>query len=344
MKKKPTTVLFDTRQRHWDQNPFVSLLAASFPKQTNAKGFSWSHALLGRYDVVHLHWPEYLTKHNRRYLRGISRLFMALWVFRIYVFRIPVVRTVHNKKPHDNLANKIDSLLLNLLEQRCRTSIWMQEPSLCGVPRPTNSTVIPHGDYRPWIDRIAPQPSFQDANTVRDLESSKRLLCFGILKAYKNIEEPISAIRQSPDIKVMFRIMGSVPDQTYVESLRRFAGDDSRIEIVPGRVPDAKLISEILVSDYVIVPYPDMFNSGVVLLALSLGRPVVLRENSITCALRDEFGSEWVHTYPDHFDRSVLESLFSAPTLEAAEPVWSERRSWTSIGQQHSELYQQHLP
>lgn len=344
MKTKPTIVLFDTRQRHWDQNPFISLLAASLPNDTYAKGFSWSQALLGRYDLVHLHWPEYLTKHNSWYLRGLSRLLTALWIVRIYTFKTPIVRTVHNKRPHDNLVNPIDSFLLNLLERRCRANIWMQEPALCGVPRPTDYSVIPHGDYRPWIDRIAPRLPLDDPASPKHLKLPMKLLCFGILKAYKNIEEPISAIRQSPDINTKFRIMGSAPDQSYIENLRTCAGADPRIEIEPGRVPDDQLISHILDSNYVIVPYPDLFNSGVVLLALSLGRPVVLRENPITRALREEFGSEWVHTYPDHFDRTVLESLFSAPPLEATAPFWGEWRSWRSIGQRHSDLYQQHLP
>lgn len=343
MKTKPTIILFDTRHRHWDQNPFISLLADSLPSHTLAIGFSWRRALLGKYDLIHLHWPEYLTKHSHWYLRGLARLLTILWIARIYTFKTPIVRTMHNKRPHDGLANPLDTFLMNRLEKACKAHIWMQEPALSGYANETDYSVIPHGDYLAWIDRIAPRLSYTDSSRAKKSESSKTLLCFGILKAYKNLEEPVSAVRGSPDINVKLKIMGSAPEQSYIEILRALGGVDPRIQIEPGRVPDDELISHILASDYVVVPYPDLFNSGVVLLALSLGRPVVLRENPISRALCEEFGSEWVHIYPDYFNRALLEALVSAPPIKAAAPFWGESRSWRSIGQKHSDLYRECL-
>lgn len=332
-------VLFDTRRRHWDQNPFISLLAGSLPNHTVAKGFSWKRALFGKYDVVHLHWPEYLTKHSRWYLRALSRLLTGLWLVRICTFNTPLLRTIHNKRPHDNLTNPFDRFLLTRLEKACKAHIWMQDPALSGLIDDTNYSVIPHGEYLPWIQRVAPKLSYAGNAATKHPETPITLLCFGILKAYKNLEEPIAAVLSSPDTKVKLRITGSAPDEFYIDTLRSAAAEDPRIDIQPGRVPDDELILHILASDYVVVPYPDMFNSGVVLLALSLGRPVVLRENPITRALCEEFGSEWIHIYPDRFDRTLLESLEAAPPIDAEAPIWGDWRSWQSIGQKHSDLY-----
>lgn len=340
----PLIVLFDTRHRHWDQNPFISLLADSLPNRTMAKGFSWRQALFGKYAVVHLHWPEYLTKHSRWYLRALSRLLTGLWLVRIRIFKTPLVRTIHNKRPHDSLTNPIDRFLLTQLEKACRVHIWMQDPELSGLTENTEYSVIPHGEYLPWIKRVAPNISYTHTAAAKHAGSKKTLLCFGILKAYKNLEEPIAAVLGSPDINMNLQVIGSAPDVAYIQTLRAAAEDDPRIQIQPGRVPDDQLISHILASDYVVVPYPDMFNSGVVLLALSLGRPVVLRENPITHALCEEFGSEWVRIYPDRFDRTLLESLESAPPPGGVAPSWGEWRSWDTIGKRHSELYQQYLP
>ncbi len=62
-----------------------------------------------------------------------------------------------------------------------------------------------------------------------------------------------------------------------------------------GFAPDADLVREISMSEMVVLPYRFMHNSGAVLLALSLDRPVLVPDNEVNRLLEIEVGSDWVH-------------------------------------------------
>lgn len=333
-------VLLDTRERHWDQNPFLAILGEAVEPSVKTYGFSWRRAIVGRYDTVHVHWPEYLTQHRRLVVRVSARILFAVWLFRISVQRIPVVKTIHNIRPHDGIGSRIDKNLLRLLDQMVVKQIWLQDPTVVGRAPTSAFTVIPHGDYSPWLKKLGFSAENPVASSIAERDEI-RLLCFGILKSYKNYLEPIDAVSQSPDLSVKLKITGDAPDEQYLSSLRSASRSDPRIELIPERSSDLELISDLEQCDIVVAPYPDMFNSGVVLLALSAGRPVAVKENAVTRALQKEFGQNWVYTYSDRFDASVLKDLvLQAPHMGGA-PRIVPQREWTAVGEQHTRLYRE---
>lgn len=336
------SVLLDTRSRHWNQNPYISLLSEALSPNTQLIGFSWRRALLGRYSVVHLHWPEYLTRHDSKLVRITARLFLFLWIVRISLTNTPIVKTVHNLAPHQKSTHKIDRLLLGQLQRLYCANVWLQEPELSGYRSSLTDVVIPHGNYNKWVREVVRTDQSQHLFTQRTSSIHLRLLCFGILREYKNIHEPIEALKSLPLANVMLKIAGAAPDSSYFSSLESSAAGDPRIELSAGRVSDAELVAIILASDVVVVPYADVFNSGVVLLALTLGRPVAMKSNQITEDLKSEYGHEWIITYRDTFDTEVLEQLLgSASELGGPVPPMSPKRSWTEIALKHQQVYKQ---
>jgi len=265
---------------------------------------------------------------------------LLLWIVRLSIQKKAVVRTVHNQRPHDAITGKWDRFLFDHLSCLSQHEIWLQDPALIDRSPKQPFTIVPHGLYTPWVNEVTmnAKAGLGDVSEVTDDRLS--LLVFGILKSYKNIHEPVKAVRDSRASSILLRIIGSAPDHEYLSHLRSIADNDPRIVITPGRVNDEALIEHILSSDIVVVPYPNMFNSGVVLLALSLNRPVAVQRNKITESLQQEFGPEWVFMYDDLFDSEALHFLQGAVhTLGAGSINHGTNRSWEGIGRSHVEIY-----
>ncbi|MBM4515638.1 hypothetical protein GS432_01345 [Rhodococcus hoagii] len=61
-----------------------------------------------------------------------------------------------------------------------------------------------------------------------------------------------------------------------------------RVSSALGFAPDADLVREISMSEMVVLPYRFMHNSGAVLLALSLDRPVLVPDNEVNRCSRSK--------------------------------------------------------
>jgi beta-1,4-mannosyltransferase len=93
-------------------------------------------------------------------------------------------------------------------------------------------------------------------------------------------------------------------------------------------------------AEMVVLPYRHMHNSGTVLYALSLGRPVLVPDNEINRALSDEVGPGWVHRFSDTLTGSSLAAAIVA--LRSAPPVGRpdlSAREWPAGGVGHLEAY-----
>ena len=97
-------------------------------------------------------------------------------------------------------------------------------------------------------------------------------------------------------------------------------------------------------SELVVLPYREMHNSGSVLAALSLGRPVLVPANAANERLAEEMGAGWVRTYRDDLTSAdlvaVLGSLREQPL--AGSPDLSARE-WSDAGEQHRAAFEQAL-
>jgi hypothetical protein len=92
-------------------------------------------------------------------------------------------------------------------------------------------------------------------------------------------------------------------------------------------------------ANLVVVPYDDLYNSGVVLLALSARRPVALRDNTISRALQAEFGKGWVILWSGDLDACTLQGVIGEAQAPRTALDMPQSRSWGSVGQQHRALY-----
>jgi beta-1,4-mannosyltransferase len=334
------TVLYDTRDRHFGQNPYLTLLRDSARPDVGVLGFSWRRALFGRYDLVHVHWPEYLLRPGRGWMRPCARALMRLWLWRLRVHATPMVRTMHDLKPLVGLSAAEGQLLQQVVDQTT-ARIWLTDPSgLDGAPgMGGEDVVIPHGDYLPWVaEQHGGDVPVADGQPLHDTFA---LLCFGILRPYKRFEQVITATAGlSDEMHAHLRVLGSAPEPDYLVTLFEAAGRaPTSVEVVARRASDAELSAALAAANLVVVPYDDLYNSGVVLLALSARRPVALRDNTISRALQAEFGKGWVILWSGDLDACTLQGVIGEAQAPRTALDMPQSRSWGSVGQQHRALY-----
>jgi beta-1,4-mannosyltransferase len=306
---------------------YVDHMVDSAPPEVDVRFFGWRVALFGHYDVFHVHWPELLIRDSRRpWLRIVKRRLLDLLLLRLRLARIPLVWTAHNLSPHESgTAPELRSL--RRFSRRIDLVIRLNPAS--PVADEWETVTILHGHYRQPFSRY-PMPPAEPG----------RLLYFGIIRPYKGVDTLIGAFSEIDDPSLRLRIVGE-PHPGQGEMVQSASSCDPRISSVLRFVDDRELVEEIRRAQLVVLPYRgSMHNSGSLVAALSLGRPVLVPESPTNDALSEEVGPSWVLQYGGELTSEVLEK---AAALTLTPPPGEPRlddRDWREVGRRHLEAYQ----
>ncbi|WP_371328289.1 glycosyltransferase [Demequina sp. NBRC 110056] len=201
-----------------------------------------------------------------------------------------------------------------------------------------DATVVPHPSYREWYGlRSAPDLPLERRNNV---------VHFGLLRPYKNIEELLDAWAGMPKSKGMstLSIVGDA-SPAYAAHLSVLVNRIDGAKLVPRRASDDELVSLISQSLLAVFPRRNTTNSGAVLLALSVGTPVLIEGNAHGQSLEKEFGSQWVKLFDAPLDATALEaSLVSVQSEGRAGWPDMSNRTWARTVDAHVDLYQRYAP
>jgi glycosyltransferase involved in cell wall biosynthesis len=205
---------------------------------------------------------------------------------------------------------------------------------------PAKVRVIPHGafDYLTRLPAEKPLPA--------ELEGAEGpvVLCFGLLRPYKGIENLIDAYARTNDASGgELWIVGN--PRMDVEPLRRQARESGRrIRFLTRFVGEAEIPAIFRRADLVALPYLDAEHSGVLYTALAFGKPLLLTTvggfpemaetgaarlvppgdvAALAAALRELLG-----------DEAARAELAAAATRAAAGPY-----SWDEAARKHMDLY-----
>lgn len=301
-------------------NPYVVQLARHLQAlpDVSVRTFRWTTALFGRYDVVHLHWPEILVTGSTPIRAAANQARFALLIARWWLTRTPVVRTVHNLRPHEG-ASRPARVLLRATDRLTTVRIHLNELT---PPGPVPHVVIPHGHYTDWYEPHAV------AGVV-----SGRVVTIGIVRAYKQVPHLIEVFRSSAPSNATLRVIGSVPDPLLREQVVATAAGDPRVALELQHVDDARFVAEVTSADLVALPYDGLHNSGLVLAALSLGRPVLVPDTATTRALAAEVGPGWVRTFAAPLDAAGLHDASTARVPDRLPDLTA--RGWEAAAASH---------
>ncbi|TFW00233.1 glycosyltransferase [Leifsonia flava] len=305
-------------------NPYLTQVLRRVPGVAQ-RAFTWRTALFGRYDVFHLHLPDVLfLRRSRVRSAGGALLFLAL-LLRLRLTGTALVRTAHNLAPHERrgvVANTLDRLSAR------GTALWIRLNDRTTVPDGAAVATILHGDYIEWFSG-RPHPPRQRG----------RLLFFGLIRPYKGVDDLVTAFQGLDDPDTALRIVGRATPELQAE-IEAAAVGDRRIDAAFEYVDDERLAEEVGEAELVVLPYREMHNSGVAILALSLGRPILVPENETNADLATEVGETWVQRFSGTVDAADLARALAAVRDLGTERPDLSRRSWSTVGSQHAQAYE----
>lgn len=321
-------VLYSVPAPSTASNPYTTMLARHIASDADVSFLSWGRALSSHQDVFHVHWPEAMVRHPRP-VRHLARVLAGFtYLLKARVTRTKIVQTVHNRNPHE-AGGVLERLFLRVLDRQIAVRIYLTDDGSALVPP---SLVIPHGDYREWEPYHVPHPTLKSG-----------VLFFGAIRRYKGLEAAIAAFRADPTFDQRLDIAGGVSDSKYQQEIFQLIGGDARIRFQPGRLSDADLAHRVRGASVVVLPYKDFYNSGAVLLALSLGTHVLLPRNPVTMQLQAEFGDEWVSLFDEPLSASDIRIAVQRSASASGEPNMAAR-SWNRIQEEHMNLYRRLRP
>jgi beta-1,4-mannosyltransferase len=309
-------------------NPYIIMLdrALSACREIEHRRFTWRSVFAWRYDVFHAHWTEAVTDARSRPRARLKRALLVLAVLWMAVRRVTIVQTLHNVQPPAGLT-PLQRFAIAVL--RRRTALVIRLNSTTEVPEGVQHRTILHGHYRDWF-----------AEHPRDDIVDGRVGYFGLVRRYKGVETLIDAFldAQTLDPSLTLRVGGKPSTDLLAQDLIARADGHGGIRLDLHFLDDAELVELVTQSQLVALPYRFMHNSGSVLAALSLDRPVLVPRNAAHEKLATEVGAGWVQFFDGVLTaQDLLDALASTAGLSGRPDL--SRRSWRGVGAAHLEAY-----
>jgi beta-1,4-mannosyltransferase len=299
--------------------------------------------LLQHPDVIHVHWPYYLVRWNRR-AQAVLDMVKVLTLLSLAKRRgAALVWTVHDLEPHEvtrprmwawferQFVRRVDMLIL--LSSGSRQQIVGRHPSLTERPY----RVVPHGHFR---DEYEPSPAQHEARTELGLPDRPTILAFGQIRPYKRTVELCKGMAALPaqDRRAQLLVAGEARASALREQLESIHDPDIRLML--SVVPHEQVPVVFGACDVVLLPYSTQstLNSSVALLALSFGLPVVMVDTAAGRDLQALLGPEWV-TLTSEALPELLQAAQARAQARPDGPPDLSSLNWSGLGQLMASAY-----
>jgi len=306
------------------------------------------YAAIAKPKIFHILWNNKFEFFDRTLL---------LLYYRIHGKKI--VLTVHNVNAGKRDSN--DSLLNRLtlrIQYRLADHIFVHTEQMKGelvkdfaVPQ-RSITVIPFG-----INNAVPETELTPRQAKRRLgigNGERAILFFGSIRPYKGLEYLVAAFQQMVSKNPVYRlIIAGQPirgTEKYSDEIQRTISRDASRERVIQKIayiPDEETELYFKAADLLVLPYTEVFQSGVLFLGYRFGLPVVaadvgsLREDIIegrtgfVCRPSDPV--DLAKTIERYFESSLCKDL--SHRRQEIQDFASREHSWDVVGEMTRNVY-----
>jgi glycosyltransferase involved in cell wall biosynthesis len=343
----------------WRQgNPYLSLLASALGDAGVKVSFgrfpasSWPILRLWwdtrGTSVLHIHWINPLLPAfwgaGKAWKVCVQLVRLALEVLAVRALGRTVVWTVHNRLSHESADPAVEVRVRRVLARTCTRLIFHSPQAraeverLLGMPLEHRAHIQPHGHY------IGVYP----ANTEREWALRNRLgiadseltvLFFGAVRPYKGLQDLLEAFRDVDTSHLRLVIAGRPFDAALEAQVLAAARLDRRLSPMLEFIPESDVHSLFSVADAVVIPFSRTLTSGSVILAMSMGRAIVLPASARVLGLPD---SEGLIYYTDLLQtlRSLGElSVDTLRRMGTANEQAIREWDWKRIGEELARAY-----
>jgi len=220
-------------------------------------------AVMRRIDVVHFQWLP---------LPAFDYLFL-----RIVRSRVPVVFTMHNTSLFHGTTSRLRGMGLDACLRQLDCVIvhsrYSKERAIGALAiAPERVELIPHGAFSHYAS-LSSSPE-------RDPAVEVEFLFVGSIKPYKGLDDLIEALgwMNRAGLSVQWRLtVAGEPGMAMDGPMQRVAalGITANVRWVLRRLTEKELARYLLASDVVVLPYREIDQSGVLMAAVGVGRPVI---------------------------------------------------------------------
>lgn len=299
-------------------------------------------------DVFHAHWINDFIEHV--YWNLSPRVVQAkLWLFWLDLMLVRLrgkrlVWTVHNLISHESPCAEIELRARKIIAKASNRILFHSESArsrveeLYGMPLHHKSSIIEHGNFIGYY----PQAMSGEAALRAGLGISEKEVCilfFGAIRPYKGVEKLIATFisLNRPDLRLV--IAGKPLTDKMREEIEHSTSNNPRIHLELGYASEQRVAELFCLADVVVLPFERTLTSGSVLLAMSMGKGLLLPEEARSLDVVDDYGALFFAN-----DRELVNALGKlqrndfqdkgAYNLERMRKV-----SWTEIGRRLAKEY-----
>jgi len=299
--------------------------------------------------IFHILWNNKLETFDRTFLMLYYKLLGKR-----------VVLTAHNvnKRRRDSRDSFLNRLTLRI-QYRLADHIFVHTEKMkaelmhqLGVSS-DRASVIPFGINNSVPNTHLTAPQAKERLGVR--ENEKAILFFGRIKPYKGLEYLIAAFqklaRRSADYRLI--IAGRLEEgcEPYWESMQKEIQEyfeAGRVTLRIEFIPDSEIEVYFKASDVLILPYKEIFQSGVIFLGYSFGLPAIIAdvgslkddvvEGKNGFVFRPEDPNDLARAIEQYFGSDLFADL--STRRHVIRDYALQRHSWAIVGQQTLSIYQ----
>lgn len=252
---------------------------------------------------LHVQWPEYLLHHPlaRRSRAAAEALYWSLVrsLDRVRRRGGRVVWTAHNLHPHEfptrhaeaafarwspEITARIDTLVV--MAPATAAEITGAHPALAAT-----IATIPHPHYRGWYD---PGDPTQIRRRHGIPMTAHLTVAAGLIRPYKRIPALIAAFAEAARPDEYLLVAGPCPDPALRAAVESVARTSSRVRLSLGALDDTTFATTVAAGDLFVANFDAILNSGSVIAALSLDRPVLAPRLGALADLATQVGPGWL--------------------------------------------------
>lgn len=293
------------------------------------------YVLNNKVSIVHMQWISSPI---------IDRYFVKL----LKSLKVKIVVTAHNIIPHEpkdkdkvnfsRLYNEVDQIIVHSNKN------IEQAKKILKINDYKKFNVIPHGNFAFSVPHNTSHSQLRESFGIN--EKDKTLLFFGLIREYKGLDILLESLnilnRKFHDWKLI--IAGNSDNfLSYEKQIKEYEIENKVIKNI-SYIPIEEVGNYFIASDVVVLPYRNIYQSGVVQMSYSYGKPIIgTKVGGLVDVIEDGKSGYLVEPNSPHALAEILYDTFKNRDLKEmgnyAQYLSNTKYSWDSISKLTIKLY-----